>query len=125
MKLLLDEMISAAVAVELRYRGHDVVAVQDIGNTQLRGIADCTLLDRATAQQRAVVTDNVPDFFRCHHQRLDARLSHFGLLFFTNDTFPRHRHALFVSRILIALERVLAIHTDDDQSSWVRWLARP
>lgn len=124
MRLLLDEMISATVAHQLRDRGHDVVAVQDIGYSHLRGIADCVLLEYASQNSRTTVTDNVPDFLRCHRQRLDVGARHFGLLLFTNDTFPRHRHGLFVSQMLAALEKQLVAHPRDDDSSWIRWLPR-
>lgn len=123
MRLLLDEMISATVAEQLRDRGHEVIAIQDAERGHLRAIDDCVLLDLAAQERRALVTDNVPDFFRCHQRRLDAGLHHYGLLFFTNDTFPRHRHDLFVSRILAALERQLASRPGEDGSSWIRWLA--
>lgn len=124
MRLLLDEMLAAIVATQLRERGHDVVAVQDADLAHLRGIADCVLLDHAVRQRRAVVTDDVPDFHRCHRQRLEAGEAHFGLLLFSNDTFPRHRHGLFVSHLVAALERELLTHPRDDDSSWIRWLSR-
>ncbi len=122
MKLLLDEMISATVAERLRARGHDVAAVQDRGFAHLRGIDDAVLLDHAASSSRAVVTDNVPDFIRCHRGRLEQDQPHFGLLFFTNDTFPRHRHGTSVSQILRGLEYQLRAHPGDDDSSWIRWL---
>lgn len=121
MRLLLDEMLSATIARELRRRGHDVVAVQDPDLVHLRGIADCTLLDHAASDRRAVVTDNVPDFVRCHDARLGRGSSHFGLLFFTNDTFPRHRHDAFVGRVVTAIEHEVADHPGDDESAWIRW----
>jgi hypothetical protein len=124
-RLLLDEMIGAVVAEQLRDRGHDVIAVQDAQYAHLRGIDDCLLLARAHEERRAVVTDNVPDFFRCHQQRLENGQSHHGLLLFSNDTFPRHRHELFVSQILAALEGVLKAYPDDDASGWIRWLTVP
>lgn len=124
MRLLLDEMISATVAVQLRGHGHDVVAVQDAELHDLRAIDDCVLLDHAAARRRAVVTDNVPDFLRCHQARLDSGDGHYGLLFFANDTFPRHRHDLFISQILAALERELARQPGDDDSGWIRWLSQ-
>ena len=124
MRLLLDEVISASVAVQLRERGHDVVAVQDAALAHLRGIDDAVLLDHAVHERRAVVTDNVPDLSRCHARRLEAGLTHFGLLLVTNETFPRHRHDLFVSRVLAALEHELEAHPGDDDSSWIRWLVR-
>lgn len=123
MRLLLDEMISATVAEQLRGRGHDVVAVQDHGLEHLRGIDDCVLLDHAAERRRAVVTDNVPDFFRCHRRRLERSRPHYGLLLFTNDTFPRHRHDLFVGHVLASLEGELDARPGEDDSSWVRWLS--
>lgn len=124
MKLLLDEMISAVVVEQLRTRGHDVVAVQDPYLAHLRGIDDCVLLDHAASERRAVVTDNVPDFLRCHQRRVDRGRPHHGLLLFANDTFPRHRHGAFVGQLLATLEQQLLDHPDDNGSSWIRWLSR-
>jgi predicted nuclease of predicted toxin-antitoxin system len=123
-KLLLDEMISATVAEQLRARGHDVVAVQDLVLAHLRGVDDCLLLDHAAEEHRAVVTDNIPDFVRCHQRRVDRDNPHYGLLLFTNDTFPRHRHDAFVGQLMAALEYELLANVDDNDSSWVRWLTK-
>jgi len=123
-RLLLDEMISATVAEQLRARGYDVVAVQDPDLGHLRGIDDCVLLDHASLERRAVVTDNIPDFVRCHQRRIDRNKPHHGLLLFANDTFPRHRHDAFVGQLLVALEAQLLAHRGDDDSGWIRWLAK-
>lgn len=124
MKLLLDEMISATVAEQLRARGYDVVAVQDPELRHLRGVDDCLLLDHAADEHRAMVTDNIPDFVRCHQRRVDRDKPHYGLLLFTNDTFPGHRHDVFVGQLLTVLEDQLFAHADDNDSSWVRWLTK-
>lgn len=124
MKLLLDEMISATVAEQLRARGHDVVAVQDPELEYLGGVDDCLLLNHAAEEHRAVVADNVPDFVRCRQIRVDRDKPHHGLLPFTNDTFPRHRHDAFVGQLLAALESHLFAYPDDNDSSWVRWLTK-
>jgi hypothetical protein len=124
-RLLLDEMVSATVAIQLRARGHDVIALQAPDQVHLRGLDDCVVLGHAVGERRTVVTDNVPDFLRCHQRRLDVGHSHFGLLFFTNDTFPRHRHEAFVGQILAALDRELRARPDDDDSGWIGWLAAP
>lgn len=123
MKLLLDEMLSASIAVQLRTRGHDVIAVQDPGLEHLRGVADQQILEHAAAESRAVVTDNVPDFLAGHRAMLAVGAAHAGLLLFGNDTFPRHRHELFVSHLPVALEDQLRAHRGDDCSSWIRWLS--
>ena len=82
-------MISRVVAEQLRSRGHDVIGVQEAGCEYLRGIEDCRLLHLATQERRAVVTDNVPDFVRCHRARSDPDELHCGLLLFTNVS-PLH-----------------------------------
>lgn len=123
MRLLLDEMIGAVSAEHLRQRGYDVVAVQDRDHAHLRGIDDCALLAYADDARRAVVTDNVPDFYRCHQQRVQQDRRHHGLLLLTNGAFPRHRHDLFVSHLCAALTCELDEHPDDVGSAWIRWLA--
>ena len=45
MRLLLDEMLSARIAEQLRDRGHDVTAVD--GSPHLRGLADPDLFEHA------------------------------------------------------------------------------
>lgn len=124
MRLLLDEMITAIVADQLRARDHDVIAVQDLGLAHLRGTDDGLLLDQAVDRQRAVVTDSIPDCLRCHHLRLDAGQKHYGLPLFSNDTFPRHRHDRFISHILAAIEEELDANPSDDDSNRIRWLTR-
>jgi hypothetical protein len=59
-----------------------------------------------------------------HQRRVDRDKPHFGLLPFTNDTFPRHRHDAFVGQLLAALEHQLLTHADENDSSWVRWLPK-
>lgn len=63
MKLLLDEHLSPTIAEELRRRGHDVVAVIEVG---LRQQPDVALLAWAVDESRAVVTANYADFRALH-----------------------------------------------------------
>ncbi len=103
-------------------RGYDAVAVQDPDLGHLRGAADCELVDHAAQEHRAVVTDNIPDFVRCHQRRLERHQPHYGLVLFSNETFPRHRHDAFIGEVLRALEQQLQARPHDDDSSWIHWL---
>ena len=60
MKLLLDEMYSPTVAIQLRQRGHDVSAVVEL--TDLRTAADPVIFAAAQRELRVVVTENVRDY---------------------------------------------------------------
>lgn len=105
MRLLLDEMISWRIAVELRNRGHDVVAVKR-DRPDLEAGLDPTVLEAAAAEQRAVVTNNVRDY-RAAHERLRARdEDHYGIIYTHDDTLPRNRAAfpLWVSTLEMLLE---------------------
>jgi hypothetical protein len=121
-RLLLDEMIPAFVAVELRRHGHEVVALQEPEFRHLRGVDDLAILQHAQLEGRALVTDNVPDLVRCHRRLVAVGQRHHGLLLFSKATFPRHGHATFVSRMVTALDVELQVHPKDDDSAWVRWL---
>src|SRR5688572_14391027 len=87
-RLLLDEMHSPAAAVQLRDRGHDVVAVKDVPG--MAGLPDRELLAAATADLRAVVTENVADFAAIHRQMLAGGENHAGIVFTHPRRFPRH-----------------------------------
>jgi endonuclease/exonuclease/phosphatase family metal-dependent hydrolase len=121
-RLLLDEMISRVVAEQLRDRGWDVVAVQDPDQRRLRGLDDAQLFEIAQQEQRAVVTDNVAHFVECMRRLHGEGRAHYGLLLFTNATFPRHRHEFFVGALIASLEKVLAAHPEGEATSVVAFL---
>jgi predicted nuclease of predicted toxin-antitoxin system len=58
-RFLIDEMFSPAVARHLTDLGHDARHVRDLG---LAGRTDDEVLDRATTEDRVVVTENAVDF---------------------------------------------------------------
>lgn len=60
MRALLDEQLSPQIASVLRQRGHDVVAVTD--RADLIGRTDRIILEVASAEGRAVITNNIKDF---------------------------------------------------------------
>ncbi len=56
MRLLLDEMLSPAIARELRSRGHDVEAIQE--HPEWCSYSDQQVTDLARRERRVLVTDN-------------------------------------------------------------------
>lgn len=104
MKLLLDEMYTAAVADQLRERDHDVIAVAE--RADLRGSADEDLLAWARREDRALVTDNQRDFIPIHHRAIASGHDHKGLILTNNRRFPRGQPAT-TGKLVAALEVLL------------------
>ncbi len=121
MKLLLDEMYTAAVAEQLRERGHDVIAVAE--RADLRGTPDEDLLDWACTEDRALVTDNQRDFIPIHRRRIASGGDHRGLILTTNRRFPRGQPAT-TGKLVLALDEFL--HTTAPQMMrnpcFIHWL---
>jgi predicted nuclease of predicted toxin-antitoxin system len=67
-RLFADENFSLRVVRELRRLGHDVVTTREAGLAN-RGADDADILQAATTDDRAVLTDNRRDFVRLHMQR--------------------------------------------------------
>jgi hypothetical protein len=116
-KLLLDEMWSAAIAVELRERGHDVLAVLE--RSDLRGQPDRVIMAAARQENRVVVTENSRDFVRIAKETWRAGRSHSGLLYTSVRAFPRG-NTRTIGRLVRALERLLL--SDDDLTDREVWL---
>lgn len=123
MKLLLDEMHAPAVAVQLRERGHDVIAVKERG--ELIGSHDEDILRAAAADHRALVTENVKDFAVLHRFFSAAGQQHSGLVFTHYRRFPRSAHN-HIQVLTEALAVFLNEHVSllGDVESFVWWLDR-
>lgn len=119
MRLLLDEMFPAAIAEQLRSRELDVEAVQE--RDALREASDITVFGVAQAERRAVVTENVPDYMPLDASAHASGRPHFGLVFTTNKSLPRHRKA-FVGEAVQRLHDICIAHSEDEASSLVQWL---
>lgn len=65
--LLADENFPLPVVRELRFLGHDVVTLLELGKTGL-GLGDPAVLALGTEQGRAVLTLNRRDFVRLHQE---------------------------------------------------------
>ena len=123
MKLLLDEMHAPAVAARMRQDGHDAVAVKE--SADLIGLADDDLLRAATADQRAIVTENIKDFAALHRDSSASGLSHSGMVFTHPRRFPRaapnHVPVLADALSVFLIEHAPAL---GDVESFVWWLER-
>lgn len=89
MRLLLDEHYAKAIAEQLRERGHDVVAVAE--RPELTGLSDAELFRRASAERRAILTENWSDFQR---EIQEAAFAHYGVVFTSRRQLPRGRKTI-------------------------------
>lgn len=93
MRLLLDEMISPRIARELLSKGFDVVAIK-ADRPELEALADREVLRRATAERRAVVSNDVLDFQLIHNRMLANGEEHYGILFTDDEAMPRNKASI-------------------------------
>lgn len=114
MKLLLDEHLPRVIAEQLRERSHDVIAVTE--RSDLRGLADPELFERAQAEDRAMVTYNVDDFLDLDRAYQASEHPHAGIVLLSSRRFPRKS----VGPLVSALERFLA--GGAQYRSFVHWL---
>lgn len=120
MRLLLDEMFSAAVAEGLRRRGVDAIAVQE--QPELRGLPDEQLFVFAQLDDRCLVTENIADFIAVESQwRAEQGRAHCGLILVAPRAFPRHRRGV-VGRLVAALNA--QIETNQPEAGTIAWLER-
>lgn len=86
MRILLDEMYSAALAKELA--SHDIEAVTAV-ELGLAGLSDHDLLEAAVDGGFVLLTENVSDFARLVADRLAAGAHHPGVLIALSSRFSR------------------------------------
>lgn len=122
MRLLLDEMYPARLAVELRARGHDVVAVKE--RPDLREQPDEAILRAAAAERRALLTENVGDFRGLVERFAAEGERHYGVVLVSARSLPRSRRGR--GTLLRGIESFLEVHPRDDEliDSW-DWLTPP
>lgn len=118
MRLLLDVHHSPTVAIRLRSEEHDVLAAAD--DPRLAVLADDELLRAASAQQRAVVTENAKDFDRIARAWATTGEHHAGVVFTSPRRFHRGRLS-YPEDFVVALRRLLA-NPPADEHDWVHWL---
>jgi hypothetical protein len=87
-RLLLDEMWTPTIALELRKRGFDVIAISE---PAYAGISDDEVFARAQDDSRAIITDNIADYEQARRGWENRGQVHHGLLYALNPPFNRHR----------------------------------
>ncbi len=119
MKLLLDEMLSPAIARALRVRGHDVEAIQE--HPEWCSYDDPQVVDLARRERRALVTDNLVDMRPLHYEAITpGGPGDYGMIFIPAG---RPRTRADTGRIVAALEVKLAAHPgESDLISSEDWL---
>jgi hypothetical protein len=104
---MLDEHLSPVIAQALRDRGLDVVAVGD--RPDLIGASDRMVLDTATDEERAVVTDNVKDFRPLAVEFLARGRIHGGLILLPS---ARSRTKGAVGALVSVIASIMKAHPD-------------
>jgi hypothetical protein len=119
LRLLLDEMLSPAIARELRARDHDVEAIQE--HPEWCSHSDPEVLDLAREEHRALVTDNLVDMRPLHYEAIaPGGLGDYGMIFIPGG---RSRTRGDTGKIVAALERKLATHPgESDLADGEDWL---
>jgi hypothetical protein len=117
-KLALDHHYSKAVAVQLRPRGHDVIAAAERG---WESEDDESLLVMCHEEGRALMTNNVPDFVLIARRWALEGRQHAGLVFTSDISMPRTRE--MTGRFVQALDQLLRSNTADGAfADRVHWL---
>jgi Domain of unknown function (DUF5615) len=109
-KLLLDEMISPAIARRLRELGHDVQAIKR-DRVELEGLSDRELVEGMQAERRAIVTNDVADFQPLHDRLVAAGGGHYGMLFTSDQRMPRTKAG--IAGWVDVLDAFLREHRDE------------
>jgi len=116
-KLVLDEMMPLAVAVELRRRGHDVEGVAE--RATLRGGSDPAVWASVIIEGSVLVTEDT-DYRVFLRMTLPAGQTHPGIVFTSTRRFPRGDPRT-VGRLVTALDELLASGVDlAGREYWLR-----
>lgn len=107
MKILVDELYSPAIVLELRRRGHDAISAQEpehrarYGNTD-----DNVIFARAQEDGRTVVTDNIADYEEALAAYDKSGEPHHGVIYTTYRQFDRSDPRV-ISLLVAALDAFL------------------
>lgn len=109
MKVILDEMWTPTIAIELRTRHFDIVAVNEPTHAdRYAGIPDNDVFARAQEDGRAIVTDNIPDYEKARLDWQAHGTPHHGVIYALSPPFNRHHGAAVIGQMVRALEQFLS-----------------
>jgi hypothetical protein len=109
-RLLLDEMWTPTIALELRKRGFDVIAISEPAHAgRYAGVSDDEVFARAQDDGRTVVTDNIADYEQAIRDWESTGQAHHGLLYALNPPFNRHRGEGVIGQMVNALAHFLSL----------------
>ncbi len=117
MKAILDEHLSAQIAVLLRQAGFDVVAVVD--RDDLVGRTDRIVLEVASRERRAVVTNNIKDFRPLAAGQLARGRTYAGLILLPST---RTRNRAAAATLAGEIGKIMR-NNPDGLSGTERWIA--
>jgi predicted nuclease of predicted toxin-antitoxin system len=115
-KLLLDEMISAVVADQLRGRDRDVEVVSE--RRELRGNTDQDLFEYAQTAERSLVTYNRDDFLELDRRYRSESRRHCGIVILNPRWFPQGPAS--IGPLVTSLDELIA--TGRPYESFIHWL---
>lgn len=107
-RLLLDEMFSDQIAMQLQARGHGVRSV--VADPSLVAVPDDQLLAEAAEAGRALVTANIKDFVPLDGHYEASGRPHAGLILVSTKTFPQDRS--HTGTVVTALDKLLTEAVD-------------
>ena len=111
-RFLLDEQINPAAAIQLRRKGYDATSLYKAGGA---GSADAEVLERATAEHRAVVTFNVVDFEALAAQWFAGGKGHGGIVLVHAKTIPQESVGKLVRALARLADRFPGTRSLEDQ----------
>ena len=118
MRLALDHHYSIQIAIQLRRRRCDVIAVLERNWEQED---DDVLLAHCAHEQRALVTNNVSDFTVIARRFALEGRAHAGLIFTSDASLPRAKNT--IGLYVAALQALVRAHPGDDAfEDVVHWL---
>ncbi len=109
-------MLSAAIAEQLRSRGFDLDAVEEL--SELRGSPDLHLLEHAQREEQAIVTYNRDDFLTLDRRFRAEGRNHHGIVILSHRRFPQGEAT--TGALVASLEAF--VHHRPPYPSFVHWL---